>query len=87
MWHIKPALSVSKTINLPRESTEEDLSRLLLEYVHDLKGVTVYRDGSRNEQPLNQLTIEQAKKHIQMGMVKHSLETGDVACVSGKCDL
>jgi len=79
--------SVSKTINLPRESTTEDLSRLLLEYVHDLKGVTVYRDGCRGEQPLNQISTEDAIKHIQSGVVKNSLENGDVACLSGNCEI
>jgi len=79
--------SVSKTINLPKESTEEDLSRLLLEYVHDLKGVTVYRDGCRGEQPLNQITKDQAIKYIQKETVKRSLELGDVQCANGKCDI
>lgn len=79
--------SVSKTINLPKDTTGDDLSRLLLEYVHDLKGVTVYKDGCRGEQPLNQISKEEAIKHIQAGIVKNSLETGDVACLSGTCDL
>ena len=63
------------------------MSRLLLEYVHDLKGVTVYRDGCRGEQPLNQISTEDAIKHIQSGVVKNSLENGDVACVSGTCEI
>lgn len=79
--------SVSKTINLPKETTSEDLSKLLLENIIDLKGVTVYRDGSRGEQPLNQITKDQAIEHIKKGIVKNTLETGDVTCASGTCDL
>lgn len=79
--------SVSKTINLPREATSEDLSRLLLEYIHDLKGVTVYRDGCRGEQPLNKLSENQAINFIKTGSYEHDLEMLDVACVSGKCEI
>jgi len=79
--------SVSKTINLPKETTTEDLSQLLLENITDLKGVTVYRDGCRGEQPLNKITKEQAIEHIRNNIVKRSLETGDVQCSSGKCDI
>ena len=38
--------AVSKTINMPADTTPDKLSRLMLEYIHDLKGVTVYIDGS-----------------------------------------
>jgi ribonucleoside-diphosphate reductase alpha chain len=80
--------SVSKTINLPKETTEEDLSSLMLEYIYDLKGVTVYRDGSREGQILNRATEEEVRKHLMNDKeFEENLEVGDVSCSNGKCDL
>jgi ribonucleoside-diphosphate reductase alpha chain len=59
-WHVKIQSSfqenvdaaVSKTVNFPQMATREDIARVfLLAHRSGLKGITVYRDGSRDEQP------------------------------------
>jgi ribonucleoside-diphosphate reductase alpha chain len=79
--------SVSKTINLPKETTEEDLSSLLLEYMYDLKGVTVYRDGSRKGQILNKMTEKEVKQYLLTDVADNNLEESDVSCATGSCEI
>jgi len=48
--------SVSKTVNMGYESTEKDVYNIILSaYRKGCKGVTVYRDGSRDGQPMSSL--------------------------------
>ena len=61
-WHVKMQAvfqkytdnAVSKTVNFPRQATEEDVAAVYrLAYEEDLKGITIYRDGSKKDQPLS----------------------------------
>ncbi|NHJ48918.1 MAG: adenosylcobalamin-dependent ribonucleoside-diphosphate reductase [Asgard group archaeon] len=80
--------SVSKTINLPKETTDEDLSALLLEYMYDLKGVTVYRDGTKSGQILNKVPDKVVRDYLLTDVViENNLEIEDVSCATGACEI
>lgn len=78
--------SISKTINCPKGTSKKELSRLLLEFVYDLKGATVYVDGSKEGQVLNKIDIEEVKQKIKDGVVTTTGNELVQNCKSGTCD-
>jgi len=79
--------SVSKTINLPKQTTGEELSEWLLTYIPNLKGTTVYKDGTMESQVYNKISIEEAKKHVLNKTSTNNINGDDFRCKNGVCDL
>lgn len=78
--------AISKTLNLPEGTTVEELNKMVLTYIRDLKGLTVYVDNSRAEQVLNRISIEEARKHLDDAEEGADEET--VKCsTGGTCEI
>jgi ribonucleoside-diphosphate reductase alpha chain len=74
-WHIKMQAAfqrhtdnaVSKTVNLPHYATTEDVAKVFwLAYTEGLKGITIYRDRSRESQVLS---VPQVKPEVKEGLL------------------
>lgn len=74
---------ISKTINLPKNFNIEGFSEIVLEYAQVLKGLTIYRAGSKGEEPLEALptTQENIEKYVKIS--ESGVAAGDVCSLTG----
>jgi len=70
-WHVKMQAAfqksthnaVSKTVNFPEDATRDDIAKVyMMAYEEKLKGITIYRDKSREYQPLSTAPVEKKKE-------------------------
>ncbi|TSC90716.1 MAG: ribonucleoside-diphosphate reductase alpha chain [Parcubacteria group bacterium Gr01-1014_2] len=74
MGAVQPFVSgaISKTVNLPREATKEEVFNAFIEaWKLGIKAVAFYRDGSKTVQPLN--TEKEEKKIVMPKLVRRYL--------------
>jgi len=80
-WHVRMQAAfqkyvhnaTSKTINFPHDATIEDVkTAYLMSYDSNCKGLTIYRDGSREEQVLNvsRKETKQEQKILEPGKIQ-----------------
>jgi ribonucleoside-diphosphate reductase alpha chain len=75
MGAVQPFLSgaISKTVNMPEESTSEDIAQLHMEsWKLGLKAVAIYRDGTKVAQPLSDKKDKKEDKEV---LSAHKAET------------
>tara|TARA_R110001583_G_scaffold35266_1_gene117510 strand:- start:1816 stop:3711 length:1896 start_codon:yes stop_codon:yes gene_type:complete len=76
---------ISKTINLPHTAEPEDFSKVALEYAPYLKGLTVYRAGAKEGEPLSAiaLTDDNIDKYMKEVDFEEEVQTGEACSLAG----
>ena len=97
MWHIRMQAAfqkythnaVSKTVNFPSHATPEEVAEVYLTaYKTGCKGVTIYRDKSREEQVLSKSTPQESKKPSYIKIIprpRPNVTTGTTTKIATGC--
>jgi len=93
-WHVRMQAAfqehtnnaVSKTVNFPRGATKEDVFKVyLMAYEKGLKGITIYRDGSREGQPMSTSVSEKVESVVIAPRKRVKTTTGVTERVNTGC--
>ena len=93
-WHVRMQAAfqksthnaVSKTVNFPQEATREDIANVYkMAYEEGLKGITIYRDRSRDAQVLTTGTVEKAEGAGLTPRKRSKLTTGITEKITTGC--
>ncbi len=96
MASVQPFLSgaISKTVNLPHESTVEDIEEIYMQsWKMGLKSIAMYRDGSKGSQPLNaakkkskdsEKEIKYSEEEIMMKALEGVIQRGEKISLPAK---
>ena len=75
---------ISKTINLPSDSDTDDFSQVALDYAPYMKGLTVYRAGSKGNEPLQAISLTEENVAKYMGSQQTTqVAAGDACSLTG----
>jgi len=77
---------ISKTINLPSTSSAEEVSQVALDYAPYLKGLTIYRAGAKEGEPLDAIPLTQENIDKHMGGAEEAsveIATGEACSLAG----
>lgn len=88
MAAVQPFLSgaISKTVNLPNAASEEDISNIyFLAWKLGLKAVAIYRDGSKQSQPLNMRKAKTTEQKIVPEFTMKCPECGSDTVLTSGC--
>jgi len=78
--------AISKTINVPENFTHEELMDLILEYSDRLKGLTIYKAGSRENEPLKAIPTTEHKVELY-ARDKELAGVVNPDCSQGSCEI
>lgn len=82
--------AVSKTINLPKQTTVDSLGDLWLHYLPFVKGTTFYREGSRENEPQEAIPLAEAQRLVaQTTQLAEAsiIDQNIMDCVGDSCEI
>lgn len=79
-------MSVSKTSNIPVDFSNDNLANMVLQYVPFIKSLTLYREGSRPDEPLTPIRIG-SDDFYRVIKDKYNIEVASQECLTGVCEI